>query len=102
MIEITDRHPPNDNTTLVEMDPGSFRTFDTGYYTHVSKRRGLFKSDAALLQNSQTRAYVLRHASGAFASEFFKDVGDSMINMGNIGVLTGTQGEIRKTCAFVN
>ncbi|XP_008801172.2 peroxidase 1-like [Phoenix dactylifera] len=93
---------PNDNTTLVEMDPGSFRTFDAGYYTHVSKRRGLFESDAALLQNSQTRAYVLRHARGAFAPEFFKDFGDSMISMGNIGVLTGTKGEIRKTCAFVN
>ncbi|XP_008809845.1 peroxidase 1-like [Phoenix dactylifera] len=93
---------PNDNTTLVEMDPGSFRTFDTSYYTDVSKRRGLFESDAALLQNSQTRAYVLRQAGGAFGSEFFKDFGDSMINMGNIQVLTGTQGEIRKTCAFVN
>lgn len=93
---------PNDNTTLVEMNPGSFRTFETSYYTLVSKRRGLFESDAALLQNSQTRAYVLRQAGGAFASEFFKDFGDSMINMGSIQVLTGTQGEIRKTCALVN
>ena len=38
----------NDNTTLVEMDPGSFKTFDTDYFKLVSKRRGLFHSACAL------------------------------------------------------
>ncbi|URD99297.1 peroxidase [Musa troglodytarum] len=92
---------PNDLTTLVQMDPGSFTTFDTAYYTQVSRRRGLFNSDAALLQNPQTRAYVLRQATGS-ASEFFKDFGDSMVKMGNIGVLTGAAGKIRKKCFAVN
>ncbi|KAJ0966102.1 hypothetical protein J5N97_027240 [Dioscorea zingiberensis] len=89
---------PNDATTLVEMDPGSFKTFDNGYYTQVSKRRGLFQSDAALLQDSQTKDYILNKASASF----FKDFGVSMVNMGKIGVLTGKSGEIRKQCAFVN
>ncbi|CAI9087746.1 OLC1v1021898C1 [Oldenlandia corymbosa var. corymbosa] len=31
-----------DQTTLVEMDPGSFKTFDKEFYTLVAKRRGLF------------------------------------------------------------
>lgn len=92
---------PNDNVTLVEMDPGSFKSFDTDYYKLVSKRRGLFESDAALLDDSETRDYVLRQAVSGPA-EFFKDFGASMVNMGNIGVLTGSQGEIRKNCAFVN
>ncbi|KAK6917353.1 hem peroxidase [Dillenia turbinata] len=89
-----------DTTTLVEMDPGSFRTFDLDYYTLVVKRRGLFQSDAALLDDSETKAYVLKAISTG--STFFKDFGESMMNMGRIGVLTGTSGEIRKQCAKVN
>ncbi|CAL9778714.1 unnamed protein product [Musa acuminata subsp. burmannicoides] len=92
---------PNDAVTFVEMDPGSFRTFDTGYYKLVAKSRGVFHSDEALLQHPLTKAYVLSHA-GASESEFFKDFGDSMINMGNVGVLTGSAGEVRKKCSVVN
>ncbi|KAG6493469.1 peroxidase 1-like [Zingiber officinale] len=92
---------PNDNITFVEMDPGSFRTFDTSYYKEVSKRRGVFHSDEALLKHPLTKAYVLSHA-GASEAEFFQDFGNSMINMGNVGVLTGSAGEIRKKCYAIN
>uniref|UniRef100_A0A8R7K340 Peroxidase n=2 Tax=Triticum urartu TaxID=4572 RepID=A0A8R7K340_TRIUA len=92
----------NDNTTLVEMDPGSFKTFDTDYFKLVSKRRGLFHSDGALLTDPFTRAYVQRHATGAFKDEFFADFAASMIKMGNANPLTGSQGEIRKKCNVVN
>ncbi|XP_009631264.1 peroxidase 27-like [Nicotiana tomentosiformis] len=92
---------PGDVTTIVEMDPGSFKSFDTDYYTMVSKRRGLFTSDAALLTDSQTKAYVLSQVN-PYGSTFFKDFGESMIKMGKIGVLTGKAGEIRKHCAFRN
>ncbi|WVZ99101.1 hypothetical protein U9M48_044450 [Paspalum notatum var. saurae] len=91
-----------DNTTLVEMDPGSFRTFDLGYYANVAKRRGLFHSDGALLTDPFTRAYVLRHAAGGYKEEFFADFAASMVKMGSVDVLTGTQGEIRKKCSVVN
>ncbi|XP_075098286.1 peroxidase 27-like [Nicotiana tabacum] len=90
-----------DVTTIVEMDPGSFKNFDTDYYTMVSKRRGLFASDAALLTDSETKAYVLSQVN-PYGSTFFKDFGESMIKMGKIGVLTGKAGEIRKHCAFRN
>ncbi|KAK3035091.1 hypothetical protein RJ639_032593 [Escallonia herrerae] len=92
---------PNDQNTLVEMDPGSFKTFDEKYYTLVTKRRGLFESDAALLADSQTMAYVKLQAT-THGSSFFKDFGVSMVKMGRIGVLTGSAGEIRKVCARVN
>lgn len=92
---------PGDQNSLVEMDPGSVRTFDPHYYTIVSKRRGLFHSDAALLDNSQTKAYIKLQAAKQ-GSTFFKDFGESMVNMGRIGVLTGTDGEIRKVCSSVN
>ncbi|KAJ9689600.1 hypothetical protein PVL29_012344 [Vitis rotundifolia] len=90
-----------DANSLVEMDPGSFKTFDESYYTLVGKRRGLFVSDAALLDDSETKAYVKLQAT-THGSTFFEDFGVSMIKMGRIGVLTGTSGEIRKECALVN
>lgn len=93
---------PGDENSTVEMDPGSFRTFDEKYYTLVSKRRGLFQSDAALLDDSETRAYVQSHADATGVPDFFADFGESMVNMGRIEVLTGSLGEIRKQCSAVN
>eukprot|EP01018_Ginkgo_biloba_P003019 Gb_18532 [translate_table: standard] len=94
-----------DNTTIVEMDPGSFLTFDTHYYTNLVKRRGLFQSDAALLTDGKARKYVSKELVGSpveSISRFFLDFRQSMEKMGRIGVLTGSAGEIRKTCPFVN
>jgi len=92
----------DDRSRLSEMDPGSFKTFDTSYYGHVAKRRGLFRSDAALLTDPTTSDYVQHIATGKFDSEFFRDFSESMIKMGDIGVLTGTEGEIRKKCHVLN
>lgn len=90
---------PNDNKTIVEMDPGSFRTFDTHYYLNVKKKIGLFQSDAALLTNKEAEAYVNTELQG---SSFFSDFATSMEKMGRIGVVTGNAGQIRKHCAFTN
>ncbi|XP_062233947.1 peroxidase 1-like [Phragmites australis] len=92
----------DDKAMLSEMDPGSYKTFDTSYYSHVAKRRGLFQSDAALLADATTRDYVQRMATGKFDDLFFRDFGESMIKMGNVGLLTGAEGEIRKKCYVTN
>ncbi|KAM6572685.1 hypothetical protein CsatA_016765 [Cannabis sativa] len=92
---------PTDFSTTVEMDPGSYKTFDEDYYTLVDKRRGLFQSDSALLNDPKTKAYVKLQATTQ-GSTFAKDFAESMVKMGNIGVLTGNAGQIRKHCAFVN
>jgi peroxidase len=92
---------PGNSNTVVEMDPGSFKTFDEDYYTIVAKRRGLFRSDAALLDDAETRDYV-KFQSRTQGSTFAQDFAESMVKMGYIGVLTGEQGEIRKRCAVVN
>ncbi|XP_051207389.1 peroxidase 1 [Lolium perenne] len=92
----------DDRSMLSEMDPGSYRTFDTSYYRQVAKRRGLFRSDAALLTDDTTRDYVQRVATGMFDDAFFRDFAESMAKMGNVSVLTGVEGEIRKKCYVVN
>nr|GEZ99529.1 peroxidase 27-like [Tanacetum cinerariifolium] len=76
---------PNDQTTIAELDPGSFKTFDDSYFRPVNKRRGL-QSDAALLDDPETKAYMLQ--ATRYGSTFFKDFGISMVKMGRIGVLT--------------
>jgi len=91
----------NDNTTIVEMDPGSFRTFDLSYYRLLLKRRGLFQSDSALTTNSTTLSLVNQLLQGSLEN-FFAEFQDSMEKMGRINVKTGTVGEIRKQCAVVN
>ncbi|KAL0306919.1 UNVERIFIED_CONTAM: Peroxidase 27 [Sesamum radiatum] len=96
------RCPPADTTTIVQMDPGSFKNFDTEYYTLIRKRRGLLQTDAALLNNNVTSAYVQLHSSSSGTSSFFKDFADSMVKMGQIGVLTGSAGHIRRICSAIN
>ncbi|KAI3975006.1 hypothetical protein MKX01_005117 [Papaver californicum] len=92
---------PNDLVHTAEMDPGSFKTFDSSYFKLVSKRRGLFTSDATLLDDPVTKAYVKCQARNNGAT-FFKDFAVSMEKMNAIDVLTGSNGEIRKHCAFIN
>ena len=92
---------PNDNTTIVEMDPGSRKTFDLSYYSHLLKRRGLFQSDSALTTNPTTKTFVTQLLQGPIQN-FYDEFAKSMEKMGRINVKTGSTGEIRKQCAVVN
>ncbi|XP_071720397.1 peroxidase 27-like [Rutidosis leptorrhynchoides] len=100
IIRLKRKCTPGDQTTLAELDPGSFKTFDDSYYRLVTKRRGLLTSDAALLDDPETKAYLVRATSRR--STFFKDFSESMVKMGRIGVITGSQGEVRKVCSRIN
>lgn len=91
----------SDNSSIAEMDPGSFRTFDLGYYKNVLKRRGLFQSDAALITNAAAKSAITNLLNSP-PEVFFKEFALSMEKMGRIEVKTGSAGEIRKNCAVVN
>ncbi|KAL5697428.1 peroxidase [Ranunculus cassubicifolius] len=92
---------PRDTTTLIEMDPGSVRTFDLSYYKLLAKRRNLFTSDDALNTNSTSRSIIKQLLKGTL-SNFFSEFAVSMEKMGRIEVKTGSAGQIRKQCARVN
>jgi peroxidase len=91
-----------DVDTLVDLDPPTPTTFDTDYYKQVAAQRGLLATDAALLLNADTKAYVLRQANATSDDEFFADFIVSFVNMSKIGVLTHSHGEIRHKCSAVN
>ncbi|KAF7088903.1 hypothetical protein CFC21_091978 [Triticum aestivum] len=85
------------------MDPGSFLTFDLGYYHTVLKHRAQFRSDAALVTNAVARADIAGVMSSP-SEVFFEVFSRSMARLGAVQVKTGSQGEmeIRKHCAVVN
>ncbi|CAL9130273.1 unnamed protein product [Musa textilis] len=93
------RCSPTDRTTTVEMDPGSSLSFDDHYYVILKQQEGLFQSDAALLTDGKSSKIVDKLLdSGGFLDAFRK----SITRMGDIGVLTGTDGQIRSDCRAVN
>ncbi|XP_021730996.1 peroxidase 39-like [Chenopodium quinoa] len=88
-----------DRITTVAMDPGSSVSFDNHYFEILKDRKGLFVSDAALLTDDDARRFALKLLN---PKKFFDEFAKSMEKMGAIGVLTGSQGQIRKHCSLVN
>lgn len=74
--------------------------FDNGYYKSVAAHQALLGSDAGLIDDSLTGAYVRFMTNDTNLDTFFADFAVSMINMGRVGVLTGTDGQIRPTCGI--
>lgn len=87
---------------LNDLDPTTPDTFDNNYFTNLQGGRGLLQSDQELFSNtgSATVAIVNRFASSQ--SDFFTSFAQSMINMGRISPLTGSNGQIRTNCRRVN
>ncbi|XP_062190388.1 peroxidase 1-like [Phragmites australis] len=91
---------PENVASVQPLDPLSPKKFDQGYYQSVYNHQALLASDAALLNDSLTGAYVQLMNNASSLDTFFADFAIAMINMGRVGVLTGTDGEIRATCGI--
>ncbi|XP_052175457.1 peroxidase 22.3-like [Diospyros lotus] len=85
---------------LAPLDPTP-ALFDTKYFSSLVMRRGLLHSDQELFKYGG-QADSLVSAYSRYAGAFSKDFVESMIKMGNIKLLTGTQGQIRVNCRKVN
>lgn len=74
--------------------------FDNRYYVGLTNNLGLFQSDAALLTDAALKATVnsFVRSEATFRLKFAR----AMIKMGQIGVLSGSQGEIRLNCRVIN
>ena len=97
--EICPQSGGNDN--LSQMDDTPNRA-DNAYYRALLRQRGLFHSDQELFKGdgSESDSLVRHYSRNSVA--FARDFGDSMIKMGNLKPLTGTEGEIRLNCRKVN
>lgn len=75
-------------------------TLGNQYFGNVMSKKVLFTSDAALLTGNDTATLVAQMAANQ--TQWIIQFGVSMVNMGRIEVLTGTQGQVRKNCRVVN
>ncbi|WCJ33770.1 Peroxidase superfamily protein [Euphorbia peplus] len=88
------------NSNLAPLDSPSVYKFDNSYYTNIVSNTALLESDQALMTDTTAAALVNSYSSYPYV--FYNDFGASMVKMGNLGVLTGKKGQIRKKCGAVN
>lgn len=77
--------------------------FDNHYYLNILQGQGLLGSDNVLVtedHEGEIRAQVWAYAANQRL--FYAAFAKSIVKMGNINVLTGNEGEIRKNCRFLN
>ncbi|XP_034701297.1 peroxidase N1-like [Vitis riparia] len=93
-----------DASRRVALDTGSSNTFDASYFTNLKNGRGVLESDQRLWTDASTKTFVQRFLGvrGLLGLNFNLEFGRSMVKMSNIGVKTGTLGEIRKVCSAIN
>ncbi|KAF9592181.1 hypothetical protein IFM89_012675 [Coptis chinensis] len=96
--------PPSSNgdsrDPTLPLDAATPYRLDNSYYKELKKHRGLLTSDHTLFSSPSTRGMVRNNMlrPSAWAAKF----ASAMVHMGTIDVVTGTEGEIRKSCMVVN
>ncbi|KFK36000.1 hypothetical protein AALP_AA4G064800 [Arabis alpina] len=92
---------PNVNSSdskLAALDAASSVKFDNAYYVNLMNNVGLLDSDQTLMSDSTSAALVKSYSENPYL--FSRDFAISMIKMGKIGVMTGSDGVIRAKCGF--
>ncbi|XP_021771548.1 peroxidase 12-like [Chenopodium quinoa] len=92
--------PAKDTDRTTNLDIRTPNVFDNKYYVDLMNRQGLFTSDQDLYTNPITKPIVTSFATNQ--NLFYEKFVVAMLKMGQLGVLTGTQGEIRANCSARN
>ena len=87
-------------SVTVNNDPETSMVFDNQYYRNLLAHKVLFQSDSVLLNNDQTRKMVKDLANDQ--DLFFEKWGQSFLKLTTVGVKTGEDGEIRRSCEATN
>ncbi|KAK1310529.1 Peroxidase 12 [Acorus calamus] len=92
--------PTNQTVNTTNLDVRTPNTFDNKYYVDLVNRQGLFTSDQDMFVDSRTKPIVTGFSTNQ--SLFFEKFVFSMVKMGMLNVLTGTNGQIRANCSAKN
>ncbi|EEF27512.1 Peroxidase 22 precursor, putative, partial [Ricinus communis] len=89
-------------SVLTDLDSATPDAFDNRYFSNLLSGKGLLQSDQELFSTpgADTAGIVTNFSTSQTA--FFESFVVSMIRMGNLSVLTGTDGEVRLNCRVVN
>ncbi|XP_057835277.2 peroxidase 4-like [Cryptomeria japonica] len=85
---------------LSSLDINTPTTFDNYYYKTLLSKRGLLHSDQELYNGGSADSQVITYSTYQYT--FFSDFASSMVKLGNISPLTGSDGEIRNNCRKPN
>ncbi|KAL1834722.1 hypothetical protein ACET3Z_004373 [Daucus carota] len=84
----------------VNNDPGTPFIFDNEYYQMLLAHKGLFESDAVLLDNAKSLKKVEEFANDK--NRFFENWAQAFLRLASTDVKTGEDGEIRRSCSVIN
>ncbi|KAJ3706158.1 hypothetical protein LUZ61_009863 [Rhynchospora tenuis] len=87
-----------DNTAFLDQNTSFF--IDNSYYKQLLVGKGILQIDEELAFDSSTANFVKSLASNS--SGFLQLLADALVKLGNVGVLEGNAGEIRKNCSIFN
>ncbi|XP_065631294.1 peroxidase N1-like [Quercus suber] len=94
-----------DATRRVGLDTGSENRFDGSFFPNLKNGRGVLESDQKLIwtdASTNTLVQSFLGIRGLLGLSYYVEFGRSMVKMSNIGVKSGTEGEIRKVCSVIN
>ncbi|KAK6272319.1 hypothetical protein POUND7_009402 [Theobroma cacao] len=96
---ICPQNSPADRSVDLDQNPLSSLTVDNSFYKQIILKRGILQIDQELAFDPLTNGTV---ASIATSNDFPAKFGQAMVKLGAVDVLTGSQGEIRKSCGVTN
>lgn len=104
LITLRQRCPQNStasNSNTINLDQNLLSSFvvDNSFYRQILAHRGVLQIDQELALDPLTSATV---STIAHSWDFCSKFGQAMVKLGAVDVLTGTDGEIRKSCRAIN
>lgn len=88
------------DSNLAPLDLVTPTSFDNNYYKNIMQKKALLASDQILLSGGSTDTIVQDYSKNP--STFKTDFADAMAKMGDLSVLTGQAGVIRRICSSLN
>lgn len=97
--------PPGNLNDRIPLDPVTKSKFDDQIFRNIRDGFAVIASDARLNDDNTTKQVIesyINNASVQSRQSFKADFGKAMVKMGDIGVKTGSKGEIRRVCSTIN
>ncbi|KAL6196790.1 hypothetical protein ACLB2K_032403 [Fragaria x ananassa] len=89
----------NGDPTQSFLSMSSGAVFDSHYYQNLMRGRGILFADQQLMADMRTAQVVATFASDN-GTAFRMDFAQAMAKMSTLGVLTGSQGQVRSVCSL--